>query len=228
MDGSHLSAIVRYLRRITEAGAEGTSDGQLLQRFVNQRDEAAFDALLDRHGPMVLGVCRRILRDAHDADDAFQATFLVLVHKARSIGRPQAVGSWLYSIARRTAWRAKVARNRLRAQESVLDDSPAPETTEELAWHELRPVLDEELGRLPRKYRYAVVQCYLQEKTYAEAARALGLAVGTVSSRLARARDLLRKRLLRRGLALSSSLLVAILSQRALSATRKPSRRSAP
>jgi RNA polymerase sigma factor (sigma-70 family) len=218
MDGSQLGGFIRYLRRITDGGAEGTSDGTLLQRFVQQRDESAFAALVDRHGPMVLGVCRRVLRDPHDAEDAFQATFLVLAHKSRSIGRPQAIASWLYSTAQRTALRAKFQRGRRRARESVLDDLPAPETTEDLAWHELRPALDEEVSRLPRKYRDAVVLCYLQEKTYTEAAKVLGLADGTVSSRLARARDLLRKRLLRRGLALSSSLLVALLSQHALSA----------
>jgi RNA polymerase sigma factor (sigma-70 family) len=218
MDGNQLGGLLRYLRRITDAGAEGASDGQLLERFARQRDEAAFTALLERHGPMVLGVCRRILHDPHDAEDAFQATFLVLAHKARSIGRPQAIASWLYRTAQRTALRAKFQRSRRRAHESVLDDLPAPETTEDLAWHELRPTLDDEVNRLPRKYRDAVVHCYLQEKTYTEAAKALGLAAGTVSSRLARARDILRKRLLRRGLTLSSSLLVVLLSRQALSA----------
>ena len=217
MFGSRLGEIVRHLRRITDADA--TSDGQLLQRFALQGDEAAFAALLERHGPMVLGVCRRVLGDAHDAEDAFQATFLVLAHKARSIGRPQALASWLYCTARRTARRARGRRDRRRARESVLDDPPAPEGVEDaLAWHELRPALDEAVGGLPRKYRDVVVLCYLQEKTYADAARELGLAAGTVSSRLARARDLLRKRLVRRGLALSSSLLVTLLSRRALSA----------
>jgi RNA polymerase sigma factor (sigma-70 family) len=216
MSGSRLGGLLRYLRRVSDA--EGTGDAQLLQRFVRDRDEAAFAELVDRHGPMVLGVCRRVLRDAHDAEDAFQATFLVLAHKARSISRPQALGGWLHCVARRTALRARLGRGRLRTQESVLDDLPAPGTTEDLAWHELRPALDEEVNRLPRKYREPVVLCHLQEKTYAEAAKDLGLAAGTVSSRLARARDLLRKRLARRGLTLSSGLLVGLLSQRALSA----------
>jgi RNA polymerase sigma factor (sigma-70 family) len=218
MNGNHLGGLVRYLWRINGVDNETTADGPLLERFVRNRDEQAFTALVDRHGPMVLGVCRRILRDANDAEDAFQATFLVLAHKARSIGRPQALASWLYQIARRTAMRAQIRRDRRRAQESVLDDPPAPEAIEDLAWHELRPALDEEVSRLPRKYRNAIVECYLQEKTYAEAARSLGLAAGTVSSRLARARDILRKRLVRRGLTLSSGLLVGILSQQALSA----------
>jgi RNA polymerase sigma factor (sigma-70 family) len=219
MPGSPLSEFIRCLRRIAGVGGdEAASDGQLLERFVSRRDESAFETLLARHGPMVLGVCRRVLGDAHDAADAFQAVFLVLAHKADSIGRPQALGSWLYRIAQRTAVRAKIERDRRRARESILDDLPAPETVEELAWHELRPVLDEEVNRLPQKYRDVVLCCYLQEKTYTEAAKSLGLAAGTVSSRLARARDLLRKRLLRRGLALSSSLLGALLAQQALSA----------
>jgi RNA polymerase sigma factor (sigma-70 family) len=218
MDANQLGGFIRYLRRIAETDADQTSDGQLLERFARQGDEAAFTAILARHGPMVLGVCRRALGDPHDAEDAFQATFLVLAHKARSIGRPQALASWLYRIAHRTALRAKIVRSRRRARESVLDDVAATETIEDLAWHELRPLLDEEVNRLPGKYRDAIVHCYLQEQTYAEAAKSLGLAAGTVSSRLARARDVLRKRLLRRGQALSSSLLVGLLSQRALTA----------
>ncbi len=218
MPGSPLSEFIRHLRRITGTGSEESSDGQLLERFVSRRDESAFETLMARHGPMVLGVCRRVLGDPHDADDAFQATFLVLAHKAESIGRPQALGSWMYRIAHRAAVRTKIARNRRRAHESILDDPPAPEAVDELAWHELRPVLDEEVNRLPPKYRDVIVCCYLQEQTYTEAARSLGLAAGTVSSRLARARDILRKRLLRRGLALSSSLLVTLLGQQALSA----------
>jgi RNA polymerase sigma factor (sigma-70 family) len=218
MDANQLGGFIRYLRRIADTDADQTSDGQLVERFARQGDEAAFTALLARHGPMVLGVCRRVLGDPHDAEDAFQATFLVLAHKARSIGRPQALASWLYRIAHRTAWRAKIVRSRRRSRESVLDDVAATETIEDLAWHELRPLLDEEVNRLPGKYRDAIVHCYLQEKTYTEAAKSLGLAAGTVSSRLARARDVLRKRLLRRGQALSSSLLVGLLSQRALTA----------
>ncbi len=219
MPGRPLSEFIRCLRRIAGVGGdEAASDGQLLERFVSRRDESAFETLMARHGPMVLGVCRRVLGDPHDAADAFQAVFLVLAHKADSIGRPQALGSWLYRIAQRAAVRAKVERDRRRARESILDDLPVPDTVEELAWHELRPVLDEEVNRLPQKYRDVVLCCYLQEKTYTEAAKSLGLAAGTVSSRLARARDILRKRLLRRGLALSSSLLGMLLAQQALSA----------
>ncbi|HEV3261599.1 MAG TPA: sigma-70 family RNA polymerase sigma factor [Gemmataceae bacterium] len=220
MSNSQLSAVVRYLRNKIAAAAEpdGTTDGQLLERFVRQRDESAFEVLMRRHGPMVLGICQRLLRDRHDAEDAFQATFLVLVRKAGSIGKRESVGSWLARIAYRTAVKAVGEAARRRARQSPLMDLPAADAIDDLAWQELRPVLDEELNRLSEKHRAPVVLCYLQEKTYAEAAQVLGLAEGTVSSRLARARDLLRKRLSRRGLGLSSGLLVTLLSRNALSA----------
>lgn len=216
MDENRLSEVLQYLSRASH-GLEEFDDGQLLERFVRNRDETAFSALIDRLGPMVLGICRRVLHDLHDAEDAFQATFLVLVGKASSINRARAVSSWLYSIAHRTAMRAKCQRLRRRESGGVIDEMPAPDATIDLAWHELRPALDEELRRLPRKYRDTVILCYLQRKTYTEAAKILGLPAGTIASRLARARDALRKRLVRRGLVLSSSLLSTILSQNALS-----------
>ncbi|WP_227255035.1 RNA polymerase sigma factor [Frigoriglobus tundricola] len=220
-----MGAVIRHLRNA--ATADGATDAHLLQRFAHHRDGPAFAALVERHGPMVLGVCRRILRDPQDADDAFQATFLVLVHKTSSITRPQSLASWLYRTALRTALRARARRDHRRNQESVLDDVPAAGTTEDLAWHELRPALDEEVSRLPRKYRDAIVSCYFQEKTYAEAAEHLGLAAGTVSSRLARARGILRKRLLHRGLTLSAGLLVTLLSRAALAAAVRGALREA-
>jgi RNA polymerase sigma factor (sigma-70 family) len=219
MAGVQSSALVRYLRKIAAAGdAEGTSDGQLLAQFLARHDEAAFEALLRRHGPMVLGICRRVLGNVHDAEDAFQATFLVLARKAASIGKPECVGSWLYRVAYRTALRAKREAARRHGHERSLTALPAGDTIDDLAWQELRPILDEEVNRLAEKYRGPVVLCYLEEKTYAEAAKALGLAAGTVSSRLARARDMLRKRLSRRGLALSSGLLTSLLARNALAA----------
>jgi RNA polymerase sigma factor (sigma-70 family) len=217
MNDGQMGVVIRHLRNAA-TGIDGATDEHLLQRFAHHRDGLAFAALVERHGPMVMGVCRRILRDPQDADDAFQATFLILVHKTRSITRPQALASWLYHTALRTALRAKTRRDHRRNQESVLDDLPAAEATEDLAWHELRSALDEEVSRLPRKYRDAIVSCYFQEKTYAEAAENLGLAAGTVSSRLARARDILRKRLLHRGLTLSAGLLITLLSRAALAA----------
>jgi RNA polymerase sigma factor (sigma-70 family) len=217
MNDGQMGAVIRHLQNAA-VGTDGATDEHLLQRFAHHRDGLAFAVLVERHGPMVLGVCRRILRDLQDADDAFQATFLILVHKTSSITRPQALASWLYHTALRTALRAKTRRDHRRNQESVLDDLPAAEATEDLAWHELRPALDEEVSRLPRKYRDAIVSCYFQEKTYAEAAKNLGLAAGTVSSRLARARDILRKRLLHRGLTLSAGLIITLLSRAALAA----------
>jgi RNA polymerase sigma factor (sigma-70 family) len=190
------------------------ADRHLLERFVTARDEAAFAALVRRHGPMVLGVCRRLLHDSHEAEDAVQATFLVLVHKARSIGRPELLGAWLHGVAYRTAARARqAARRRAREREAaaMADCNPAAEAV----WSELRQVLDEELGRLAQKYRAPLVLFYLQGKTTEEVARQLACPKGTVLSRLARGREQLRLRLQRRGVAPSVGLLVGLLAEKA-------------
>jgi RNA polymerase sigma factor (sigma-70 family) len=224
MAGGPLRSVVQYLRRFTGAAdAAALSDGELLERFVEQHEEAAFEALLNRHGPLVLGVCRRVLHDAHEADDAFQATFLVLVRKAGSIGKRDSVGSWLYGVAYRTALKARTEAARRREHERKAVDMATAGPIGDMAWHELRPVLDEELNRLPEKYRAPVVLCYLEGRTNEEAARELGWTKGTVSGRLARARDLLRQRLTRRGLALSAGLFVTALAQQvALAAVPAP------
>ncbi len=207
------SPVLRYLHRVVRpAPTDGSPDAQLLERFVNHRDEAAFEILVRRHGAMVLGVCRRVLRHAQDAEDAFQATFLVLVHKARSIGQHQAVGSWLYRVAYRVALRAKIKADKRAARLLTAGEVPAAEWTPELVWADLRRVLDEEVARLPEKYRAPFVLCYLQGKTNAEAAEELGWPKGTVLSRLAWARSRLRTRLTRRGLALSAGALGAVLT----------------
>jgi RNA polymerase sigma factor (sigma-70 family) len=216
MTSGQLHPVLRFLRQFVAGGAGGdTTDRQLLQRFASQREEAAFAALVQRHGPMVLGACRRVLQDPHDADDAFQATFLVLARKAGSLARPEKLANWLYGVACRTAARAKAQAVRRRVHERQFTDMPSadarPNGAEPL--HELRLVLDEELQRLPDKYRAPLVLCYLEGKTYAEAARALGWAEGTVSGRLARAREVLRGRLTRRGLALSAGAFATSLSQ---------------
>ncbi|HLJ93524.1 MAG TPA: sigma-70 family RNA polymerase sigma factor, partial [Gemmataceae bacterium] len=150
--------------------AEPTADADLLDRFVRRKDEAAFATLLERHGPMVLGVCRRLLPDAHEADDAFQATFLILLQKARSLRDPASLGNWLYGVAYRVARRARIVATRWRASERQVPEMAADASPDAL-WHELRPLLDEEIARLPRKYQAPVVLCYLEGKTYAEAAR---------------------------------------------------------
>ena len=180
------------------------TDGQILECFITRRDEAAFEALVRRHGPMVLGVCRRILRNTHDAEDAFQATFLVLARKAPSIGQRELVGNWLYGAAYRAALEAKAARRRVR--ERQVSAMPEPEAAAEAQdWVDLRPVLDQELSRLPDKYRVPVALCDLQGRTRRDVARQLGIPAGTLSGRLATARRVLASRLARVGVALSAA-----------------------
>src|SRR3954454_17766707 len=169
----------------------GLSDGQLLEWFANRREgaaEAAFEEVVRRHGPMVLGVCRRLLGDDHAADDAFQATFLVLALKAGSVRNRESLGPWLHGVAARVARRARQTdRGR---KEVPLDAGELPAAAmAEPAAAELRLVLDEELERLPEKYRRPVVLCYLEGQTQEEAARVLGWTKGTISGRLARAKD---------------------------------------
>jgi serpin B len=198
--------------------ADGPSDGQLLERFADHRDEAAFEALLLRHGPMVWNVCNRVLGNASDADDAFQATFLVLLRKARSIARRDSVGSWLHGVAYRVALDARARAVRRRTHEREGATMPTEEHRADATWTEVRRVLDEELRRLPEKYRAPLVLCYLEGKTNDEAAEQLGCSRGTIAGRLSRARDLLRGRLTRRGVTLTSTALGAILTENAASA----------
>ncbi len=192
-----LHHLLRSIRTATGSPAAGPSDAQLLERFVAGRDEAAFELLLWRHGPAVLGVCQRLLRCPHDAEDAFQATFLVLARKAGSIARREAVGSYLYRVAYRVALRMRAER---RSGEPVDADTLAAPADAGPAWREFCAVLDEEVNRLPARHRDAFVLCCLEGKTGEEAARELGCPPGTVSSRLTRARERLRRRLVRRGL----------------------------
>jgi RNA polymerase sigma factor (sigma-70 family) len=191
------------------------SDAELVQRFAVNRDEAAFAALVGRFGPMVLGVCRRVLRDSHAAEDAFQATFLVLARKAGSLVRQELVGNWLWGAAYRTARRAKADAARWRGDQREVQTRTAPAPVEEVMWRELQPVLDEEIYRLPAKYRQPFVLCYLQGKTNKEAAQTLGCPPGTVFTRLARGREILRSRLTRRGITLSSAALALAITQEA-------------
>jgi RNA polymerase sigma factor (sigma-70 family) len=211
MSGPRLDALLRCVRQaVGPDSPAGPTDGELLRRFVADRDAAAFEALLRRHGPMVLGVCRRALRDAHRAEDAFQATFLVLVRRAGSIRRRESVGSWLHGVARRVAARAWALSERDSARGGPAVERAAAPTDGEALW-ELRPVLDDELQRLPEHYRAPLVLHYLEGKTKAQAARELGWKEGTLSGRLARARELLRRRLTRRGLAPSAAALALAL-----------------
>jgi RNA polymerase sigma factor (sigma-70 family) len=215
--------IDRVRRAVVLRESAALSDGELLEAFVACGDATFFEALVRRHGPMVLGVCRRILGNVHDADDAFQAAFLVLLRRAKSIVPRESVGNWLYGVAVRTALEARKRSARLKAREKPLDDRPlAAPNPEPEGWQELRPHLDFELKRLPDKYRTAVVLCHLEGRTRKEAARQLGLAEGTLSGRLTTARRLLAKRLSRRGVAMTSALLAGVLSRSSVSAQVAP------
>jgi RNA polymerase sigma-70 factor (ECF subfamily) len=197
---SSREAVTGSLRTLFTAGAlSGLTDGQLLERFQSRSAaaEAAFTLLVERHGPMVLGVCRDILGDAHDAEDAFQATFLVLVRRANSIHKGESVPSWLFGVARRVALRARARRLSIRRGEAVAF-AARPVTAMPPGDH--LPELYEELDRLPERFRAVIVLCDLEGQTYEQAASLLECTLGTVQSRLARGRARLRHRLMRRGL----------------------------
>jgi RNA polymerase sigma factor (sigma-70 family) len=207
-----LSMVASYLRQGRE-GDRRLTDGELLDRSAVVRDESAFAELVRRHGPMVLSVCRRVLRQEQDAEDAFQATFLVLARKASSIRRGDSVAGWLFQVARRLALRARATTHRRREQPTppeVLGATPADLPCDA---DMLGTSLDEELQRLPEHYRSAVILCYLEGRSQTEAARLLTTTASAVNSRLKRARELLRKRLVRRGL---SGLSVGAVAERVL------------
>lgn len=218
MNGDSASLAVQYLRTLFEGESiVGLSDGELLDRFVSRREAACLEALVQRHGPMVWGVCRRVLRDHHDAEDAYQATFLVLVRRAASIVPREKVGNWLYGVAYQTALKARAMRAKKRLGETAEgqepeDHAPAPR-------NELAELLDLELSRLPDKYRTPIVLCELQGKSHGEAAAQLGWPIGTVSGRLSRARALLAKRLARHGALATGVSLAALLSEEQATAT---------
>jgi RNA polymerase sigma factor (sigma-70 family) len=213
---TQINEVVQQLRRaVLQQDGAGVSDGQLLGCFIENRDEAAVAALVRRHGPMVWGVCRRVLLDPHDAEDAFQATFLVLVRKAAAVRPREQVGNWLYGVARQTALKARAMRTKRRARERQVAVMPEPEVAQHDLQHDLQLVLDQELGRLPEKYRVAIVLCDLEGKTRKEAARQLGVPEGTLAARVARARTLLARRLTRQGVVLSGGVLALVLSRQA-------------
>jgi RNA polymerase sigma factor (sigma-70 family) len=194
------------------------TDAELLDRYVAGRDGVAFEALVRRHGPMVLGVCRRLLTDPCDAEDAFQATFLVLVRKAPSVVPREKVPNWLYGVACHAAQKVRTAAARRRSRERQVRTLPEPATVAEGLWHDLAPLLDEELSRLPEKYRLPLILCGLEGRTRTEAARHLAWPEGTVAGRLARGRKLLARRLALHGLPLSGGMLAALLTRNAASA----------
>jgi RNA polymerase sigma factor (sigma-70 family) len=236
MATQQLGTVLRHVRTLIHRRGSGElSDGELLARFAGRRDEDAFESLVRRHGPLVLGVCRRLLSDTHDADDAFQATFFVLARKATSIRKSESVASWLYGVAHRLAAQLRGRVNRRRGRERIateiasnlMDSFPEgimrADPMDEASRRELHAAVDEELAQLPEKYRVTVVLCDLVGKTHAEAARELAWPAGTVKTRLARARSLLRSRLTSRGLGLSGVALAALVAEREAVAAVPPS-----
>ena len=214
-----MDAVVRDLQILFGIGVMGArSDAQLLARFVERREGAVFEAIVRRHGPMVWGVCRRVLRDHHDAEDAFQATFLVLARKAASIMPREKLGNWLYGVAYQTALKARAQRTKRRGREGQVPDMPEPEAKPHDNRNDLTELLDQELSRLPEKYRIPIVLCELEGRTHKEAASQLGWPIGTVSSRLSRARSMLARRLSRRGVSLGAGSLAMLLTQESASA----------
>jgi RNA polymerase sigma factor (sigma-70 family) len=215
MSAGRITRLFQFYRRARAPGApREATDAQLLKRYLRHQDEQAFEALVRRHGPMVLSVCRRILGNQHDAEDAFQAVFLVLVRKAGAIRPRRLVGNWLYGVAVRTALEARKTAARRRSKERQYGET-RPATGGDAMADELLTLLDEELSRLPDRYRAVLVACDLEARTRKEAADHLDCAEGTVASRLDRARKMLAKRLTRRGLTLTGVALAAALAAQA-------------
>jgi RNA polymerase sigma factor (sigma-70 family) len=217
MAKGQIGSVMHYLRGLFRTPAGSPTDQDLLHAFAARRDEAAFAVLMERHGPLVWSVCRRLLGHEQDAEDAFQATFLILARKAGSVAWRADAGNWLYAVALRVAReaRARAGRRRRLEREVVM---AAPAEPNEEPDREACGIVVEEVQRLPEKYRLPVVLCYLQGKTYGEAAQLLGWPEGTVSGRLGRARELLRRRLLRRGLGLPAGGVATLLATTAVRA----------
>jgi RNA polymerase sigma factor (sigma-70 family) len=207
-----LQRLVHRLRQVAGSSVAPT-DGHLLERWVSQRDETAFELLLRRHGPMALAVCRRLLRDGGAAEDAFQAAWLVFLRKAGSLRRRESVAAWLHRVACRVALRMRTTTARRTSREVPAVDLPAPATGDEVSERDLRAAVDQEIDRLPEGQRRAFVLCCLEGKTHAEAARELGCPQGTASAWVARARQRLRSRLTRRGVTLGATALGAELAE---------------
>jgi RNA polymerase sigma factor (sigma-70 family) len=208
------NGVLQHLRKVAAVQTcHGSSDRELLERFVEAKDEGAFTVLIERHGPMVLGICRRALANSHDAEDACQATFLVLARKAASVRKKTSLGSWLHGVACRVA--ASLTRDRARRKTRELGvDARAPrDPAAEVTWQEVQTVLDEELQRLPDRYRAPLILCYLECLTRDQAAQQLGLSPTTLYGRLERARDLLRECLTKRGLTLAAAISAIALGE---------------
>lgn len=215
MSSSPMNQVMHQLRTMVSRDGQDGTDGDLLEAFVRHRDEAALEALLRRHSGMVWGVCRRVLANHHDVEEAFQATFLVLVRKASSIRPRHKVGNWLYGVAQQTALKTRARSGKRQAREKQVSVMPEPAATATEPDSDLGRILDQELSRLPDKYRSVLVLCELEGRAIKEAARQLGIPDGTVASRLARGRTLLAKRLAPHKVAISATTLPALLAQQA-------------
>lgn len=215
MPTAPFAPVLRHIRALAGAAYDSLTDQQLLDRFTRGNDGAAFAVIVRRHGPMILGVCRRIVRDRHDADDAFQATFLVLVRRARKLRQPDLLGNWLFGVARRVARKAKARADRRRGRERPVEENSAiaPESPDEVRW-----LLDDAIARLPERYRRPLVLCCLEGLTQSQTAERLRCPPATVATRVARAKAQLRTRLTRMGLAPAAAALAADLTADTLSA----------
>lgn len=223
MSVSRLNRVVRHLHQVATEIPDQLGDRELLERFVTHRDEIAFEVLLARHGRMVMGVCQRILHDPVVAEDAFQATFLVLANRAASLARGDQLACWLYGVARRSALRAKVEAAKRRGRETaVVPSQTSPDPLGEITARELSAILDEELSKLGSRYRVPLVLCYFEGQTQDQAARSCGWSRATLVRRLERGRELLKARLVRRGVGLPAALLPLLLSPESVSASLPP------
>jgi RNA polymerase sigma factor (sigma-70 family) len=223
MPSEQANRLIRHIRCLVTAKNQHLPDHGLLERFGTERDDQAFEALVLRHGPMVLRVCQGVLKDTHAAEDAFQATFLVLLRKYTSIRKRRSVQSWLYKVAYHVALCARRASHRRQCREARAVTSVAPDVVDEVTWQELRAIFDEELQRLAEKYRGPVILCCLEGRTRDEAAQELGWSLGTLKGRLERGRQILRARLVRRGVSLATGLGATLLSEGSIKASVPPS-----
>lgn len=220
MKSSGLANVLRYAYAVAGAqNARSLSDEALLEEYVHGNAHSAITSLVHRHGPMVMGVCRRMLASTHDADDAFQATFLVLVRQAKSIRKRKSIAAWLYGVAYKVSARLRMQSATRRHRERQADPMPTQNQRDEIAWQELLAVLDEELARLPEKYREPIILCHLEGKTQEQAARELGWPRSSFTSRIGRARQLLELSLRKRGIDLAPAYLGVLLAEKAAPVT---------
>jgi RNA polymerase sigma factor (sigma-70 family) len=217
MATAQMGTVIRQLRQaVLRHDEAGWTDGQLLTSFIDHKDGAAFEGIVRRHGPMVFGVCRRVARNHHDAEDAFQATFLILARKAQSVIPREGVANWLHGVALRTSMNTRATTAKRRGREKQVTEMPEPKQSQQDQWYDLQPLLDQELNGLPENYRLPILLCDLEGKTIKEATLQLGWPQGTVAGRLSRGRKLLAKRLANRGVALSAGVLGGVISQNAV------------